>query len=262
MGLKKKNSTRRGVTTSSSKKTILNRHTDLSINSKVAIYGSGKISFHLPRLFDFISSDFVYMKKTDSPNSLELSKFKFVFLAVPDREILNVYNKLKTIYPKSTQFIHFSGCLYFKNILGLHPLMTFNAKAKNIDYEQIPIFIDNKKIYLKYAKLRPLIHFISKNEKATYHAMATMTGNFTQYYLYTIKKYFPKNLSFKWYENLVLASVKSIFHDNAESLLTGPMFRKDINTLSMHKDVLGDKHPRLLAIYKNFEKSFSKEIQL
>lgn len=243
---------------------------------KAAVFGLGKISSHLPHIFKFLSCDFIYCGKSydfklkdleDSFDKTSLNghqinnEIKYIFLAVPDQLILNAFNDLKEIFPKNVIFFHLSGSMYFDQIIGVHPLMTFNSETKIEDYDKISIYTDNESFYSDFKTQVKYLNYISPANKGVYHAMASMLGNFTQYYLYTLKNNFPEGISFESYEQLVLASVTSMFQKDEHKKLTGPLIRGDIDTIEKHKSSLKQHHPKLLDIYQRFENLFFEEIK-
>lgn len=248
----------------------------MKVKYKALVFGSGKISSHLPSIFAFLSSDFIYCGKSYdfklenlqnsfgkySLNSDQINnELKYVFLAVPDHQILNAFNDLKETFPKHVSFFHLSGSMYFDQITGVHPLMTFNSETIVEDYKKISIYTDSKTFYSDFKTFTRCLNYISPDDKSIYHAMASMLGNFTQYYLYTLKNNFPDGISFESYEQLVLASVTSMFQSDEYKKLTGPLIRGDIDTIEKHKCALKEKHPKLLEIYQRFENLFFEEIK-
>lgn len=232
------------------------------------IIGQGKISSHIPQLFSSLSDHFIFLK-SKTENFLEFQhevqtlllnkKIKSVFIAVQDRNIESVYFDIKSMFDSDTVFFHMSGSLFFENIIGLHPLMTFSDDSSNINYNDIKIFTDNEKFYFKNKTAMPSLKYISPDLKPLYHAMAVMMGNFPQYYLQMMKEQFPKELDFLDYQQLTLSSVKNIFKDNSRELLTGPFIRNDKETISKHKSVLESKSFELFKIYQQMEHLFHKE---
>jgi predicted short-subunit dehydrogenase-like oxidoreductase (DUF2520 family) len=252
-----------------------------------AIVGCGQISKHVPYLFENllrsdvnanilnsnlssgsqiilekdINDNFCFFEKSTDYQKLDLNHFKAVFLAVPDAQILETYTNLKNLFLASTVFYHLSGALYFPEIIGLHPLMTFTKNDHKISYDLVPLFTDNEAFYVRYAKLNNNLKYISPALKSKYHAMAVMLGNFSQYYLQIVKDHFPEDLCFKDYEMLTEFSVKNIFSENSRSLLTGPLVRGDFQTLQKHKEVLKSEKSKVLDIYIKMEDLFHREFK-
>lgn len=78
--------------------------------------------------------------------------------------------------------IHFSGCFSHEKIIGAHPLMTFSHSMYSLlHYQQIPFIIDTNTH--SFESLLPGLtnphYFISKSQKAYYHALCVLSGNFT-----------------------------------------------------------------------------------
>ncbi len=242
-------------------------NTHLQISSvqqkfKAAIFGQGKISSHIPSLFKNLAKDFIDLGHSSNAKNNVYDDIKYIILAVPDHQIEIVYNEVKDSFPSGSYFIHMSGALYLEGLIGLHPLMTFSANNPLKNYDEIPICCDQESFYSDFKDSIPQLKYLPPEKKAIYHAMASMLGNFTQYYLYTMKNNFPEGLNFKIYEQLVLASVKSMFQDGEFKKLTGPFIRGDIETIEKHKATLTEDNQKLLEIYQNFENLFFEEIKL
>lgn len=263
-------------------------NTFISNKMHFAIIGTGKISSHIPYLFEnvlrsfinnsfsnqslIVESDltlekdikenFCFLDKSTDYQSLDLSRIKVVFLAVPDSQILETYKNLKKDLPLTTAFYHLSGALYFPDIIGIHPLMTFSKSDQMIPYDRVPMFTDNEKFYANHSKLNMNLKYISPALKIKYHAMAVMLGNFSQYYLQIVKENFPEQLSFQDYKMLTEFSVKNIFNDDSKKMLTGPLVRGDLQTIQKHKDELRKESSKILDIYLQMEELFHQELNV
>ncbi len=231
-----------------------------------AIIGRGRISHHIPNLFSSYFLDrnilpkFEYFDRLTVYENLDLTKTKGVFLTVKDKDILEVYEKVKNFFPKFTNFYHLSGALFYSDIIGVHPLMTFSNNVLNINYQNIPIFTDNLAFYEKYKNKVNTLNFISPSLKTEYHAMAVMLGNFTQLYLQIVKNNFSEYLNFKDFKLLTEQSVASIFFEDSIERLTGPIARGDEVTIQKHKSQLADVNPKLFSIYNQMSKLLVQEL--
>lgn len=242
--------------------------------SSAIIVGEGQISSHIPKLFSFLYDQYTFCDRTTQFNNLNLSNVSAAFLAVNDHSILEVFNKLhnqlndqmknqlknQNHKPDQIQFYHLSGALSFSNIIGVHPLMTFAKDSKILNYEEIPLFTDSEIFYTENKKRCKNLKYISSDLKIKYHAMATLLGNFSQYYLQTIKDDFPQNLIFEDYKMLVQTSVAAVFEKNSRTKLTGPMDRKDEQTIIKHKKSLYGQDSKLLKVYSQMEDLFRQEL--
>ncbi len=232
-----------------------------TIVSNALVVGKGQISSHVPKLFSLLHDNFIFCDRdTLFDFGYSSTEPKAVFLAVSDNSILEVYRSLKSKFSEKAHFYHLSGALSFAGIIGLHPLMTFSQDAKILDYECIPIYTDSEDFYYQHKKKLKNIRYIPANLKTKYHCMAVLLGNFSQLYLQTVKKNFPLDLVFKDYEILVKASIDSVFKDNSESRLTGPMIRRDNLSILKHKQTLENQNPVLLKIYEQMENLFEQEL--
>lgn len=231
-----------------------------------AVIGCGQISGHVPHLFRNLdeSSDlnrFKFFDRTTDYLSLDLNKFQGVFLAVQDSQIKSTFLELKEFFPKDTAFFHLSGSMYFHEITGVHPLMTFAKSSRDIDHNSVPLYTDSKDFYAKNQDKLKNLKFLPQELKVKYHAMAVMLGNFSQQYLQKLKEIFPKELDFYDYQMLVEHSVAHIFDKNSKAKLTGPLIRGDFNTIQKHKDAFkgGDSH-HVLWMYEHMETLLQQEL--
>lgn len=235
----------------------------LKQSGKAVVFGAGKMHRHIPYLFNNLSSQFSFINsKSFSLSSEEKSTFqdsKFIFLAVPDGKIESAYRDLKDQSLKSDQiFIHLSGIYTNSQIIGIHPLMSFNQLNYNLDYELVPLFCDSEVFISQFLSHDSRCKFIEADQKAIYHSMASMLGNFTQYYLQTLKNNFPQFLDINDFRMLVQKSVNEVFEPESELRLTGPMVRKDLETIRSQKKSIAET--KLATIYNNMEKIFNKEL--
>jgi predicted short-subunit dehydrogenase-like oxidoreductase (DUF2520 family) len=78
--------------------------------------------------------------------------------------------------------IHFSGSLVTRKAYGAHPLMTFGPELYTLEkYLAIPFVVDEKAPL--FSDLLPGLHNpnvrLSEKQKAKYHALCVMAGNFS-----------------------------------------------------------------------------------
>jgi predicted short-subunit dehydrogenase-like oxidoreductase (DUF2520 family) len=82
----------------------------------------------------------------------------------------------------SKRFVHFSGALVTPLAVGLHPLMSFSKGFYEISqYEKIPFVCekDGPGFSEIFPKLPNPHYSIDASQKAFYHALCVMSGNFT-----------------------------------------------------------------------------------
>ncbi|MDD4617136.1 MAG: DUF2520 domain-containing protein [Alphaproteobacteria bacterium] len=151
--------------------------------------------------------------------------------------------------------VHFSGSLSVEGIESFHPLMTFGPSLYDLDfYERIYFAAASKKRFKEIfpALSNPVFELMDKN-KALYHALCVMSGNFPQILWQAclqkfeelnvpqeaVGLYLEKNL-----ENFLAAPGKS---------LTGPLARGDTATIEKNIDALP---ARMAKLYQAFVKYF------
>lgn len=250
------------------------------------IIGSGKISSHIPHFLPFHSNSFIVFDKNKWKAAVQRASQSYefkevltdlsldvpeninklnIYLAVKDFQIASVYEDFQSHFAHlkwqqdkkiSIDHYHFSGTKYFKDIVGIHPLMTFvKEQTYTADvYEQIPLYVDHKQEFKKWPQKMKLLN---PADKALYHALCVMLGNFPQYLVWEIKEKFPQEFCFKDFQCLAEHSVKNVFQ-YGQGALSGPMVRNDLETLQKHKDVLKDHS--LEKVYQIFSNHFAKEV--
>ena len=152
--------------------------------------------------------------------------------------------------------IHFSGAINVDGMHGFHPLYSFPPTPlppetmKEIAFacpESGPAFAD-------VFPGAPNPHFsIAAEDRARYHALAVLSGNFASFLWNETAKEFaaladipPETILKSYFDSLV-----DRFVENPEASMTGPVLRKDKLTVEKNLAALGDS-PRLKQLYEAF----------
>lgn len=214
------------------------------------IIGSGRLARHLSFYFSSLNLSFKQWNRKENSStelSILLSKAKYSLLCINDDDIFNFFLHHEN-HP--TQFIHFSGALNIKNILGFHPLMTFGDNFFPISfYPQIPFISSEAQetFHKVFPQLKNPFAHISAENKALYHSLCVLSGNGTTLIW---------DLIFKQFEDLGLTreTLKPYLKQVTENLITdskgrwtGPWYRNDIETTRKHLHEL--KHTSLQGLY-------------
>ena len=150
-------------------------------------------------------------------------------------------------------------------VASIHPIQTFpgdqrlsqsRAALKGISYgiegddgalasaRRIVADLDGKSIVIP-AELKPL-----------YHIACVFASNYMMVFVHTISE-LAKRLGFgaAWTDvlgPLMTTSMENVVKQPIGSVLTGPIIRKDLETIERHLDALGESAPNLIPLYTVF----------
>jgi len=179
-----------------------------------------------------------------------------VLLLVSDNAIATLPKQYPFLHHK--QLIHCSGALSFPGVAGAHPLMTFADHLYELEvYQSIPFVLEDGYGFNDLLPGLPNPNFvISAQDKARYHAMCVMAGNFTQVLWKGVSDRFEQQ--FGWPDEIshtYLNQVASNFVQSPATALTGPLVRNDQQTIernikSLDGDPLQDLYHAFISFYE------------
>lgn len=152
--------------------------------------------------------------------------------------------------------IHFSGAARVEGVAAFHPLYSFPPqKVQPAKLEKIafacpkcgPAFAD-------VFPGAPNPHFeIADADRARYHALAVLSGNFAAYLWNETSKELAQftGLDPEVVMGGYLASIIDRFLESPSASLTGPVARRDANTVAANLDALSAQ-PNLKRLYEAF----------
>jgi predicted short-subunit dehydrogenase-like oxidoreductase (DUF2520 family) len=229
-----------------------------------AIVGGGRLARHLSHYFHLLeishscwTRDYRSRFNTHEEADDELRLRKTievadrVLLLVSDNAITGLLQRYPFLHEK--QLIHCSGALSLAGVAGVHPLMTFANSLYELDrYQSIAFMCEPG---CNFGELFPELanpHFvINVEEKARYHALCVMAGNFSQILWKSISDRFEQQFDLP--ANVLhpyLRQLADNFIQAPESALTGPLVRRDQSTIERNIDAL-DGDP-LQDLYRAF----------
>jgi hypothetical protein len=224
------------------------------------IVGNGRLAKHLRNYFKLLNKKyFTWQRNTDIAFLSEVKHSDIILLAIKDNALPSFIDENYSNELKNKVWVHFSGSHVFDGIIGMHPLMTFTKElyAKEI-YEQVPFIIDKEEFDFShyFPGFKNPNYYIRPNEKAHYHAYCSMAGNLTtilwqRFFEVTKSKYgIDRNHALPYMQRIIANLVES------DDPLTGPLKRKDTETIKMHLDSLeGDPFKE---IYESFVNTYRK----
>ena len=223
------------------------------ITLQYTIVGDGKMSQHLCHYFSLLGVAYNCWSRKHSINLLRSTVIKsdVVILLISDNAIEKFANDNPFI--KSKTLVHFSGALSSSEIIGCHPLMTFSQSVYDLKtYQNMPFVCDVGTDFNDlFPQLENQFFSINQSDKAYYHAMCVMAGNFTQMLMkdtaseLTKKMHLPDNILFPY-----LLQNTFNFISNPNNSTTGPIQRGDFTTVKKHLHVLKDSP--MEGLYKCF----------
>jgi len=211
-------------------------------SSPVGLVGRGRVARHLAHWFALESIPHQKWHR-GSPESLEstLKACKTILLAVNDDAIEAVAAAHPVLEQKRT--IHLSGSRTIPGIPGLHPLMTFGPELYDIDiYRSIPFVGEagGPAFSDVFPTLPNPAYELNPGNKALYHALCVMSGNFTTLLWARAFKGFEDDLGLPR-EILLpyLARTAANLKLHPDGVLTGPLSRGDVRTVEANLNALG-----------------------
>lgn len=218
------------------------------------IIGSGRLKSHLSHYFSLSNIPFkTWSRKENSLSELRTfaDSSDVIILLIKDEAIEEFIDHNPII--KTKILIHFSGCLNTEKAVGMHPLMSFSEELFELETYQKLVFITEEDANFKqiFPTLKNQTYSIKKENKAYYHALCVMSGNFTSILWAKLfselesKLNIPKEAAYQYLDSICINLI-----DDYKSALTGPLIRKDIITIKRNLEAL--ENDSFLPIYKAF----------
>ena len=217
------------------------------------IVGDGKVALHFAHYFQQVGIEFNCWNRKSSLRALQqkVADVDFILLLISDDAIESFVKSHSCLQDKS--LIHFSGALSLDNVVGCHPLMTFAQNVYDLEtYLSIPFVCDEG---VDFSCLFPQLHNpsfnLDKTDKAYYHALCVMAGNFTQTLMRETSSQLNHQLKLPASILLpyLLQNTKNFINNPVHSA-TGPIQRNDFTTVRKNLHAL--KGNPLKGIYQSF----------
>jgi predicted short-subunit dehydrogenase-like oxidoreductase (DUF2520 family) len=223
------------------------------------IVGDGKLARHLIHYFNLLRIPYRQWSRRDPSSPLEaFAPCSTVLIAIQDSAI----EPWASQYNGPQKLIHFSGALTTKCAVGMHPLMTFSAGFYELaEYQRIPFICEDGPF--GFTDIFPDLknpHFkIKREDKAYYHALCVMGGNFSVILWNKLFEEFktrlglPAEAAFPYLERIT----RNLESDSRQAL-TGPLQRKDLETVFKNLESLeGDS---FRSIYQAFARAMGVSV--
>lgn len=235
-----------------------------------AILGGGRLARHMRHYLQQLGLPCSYWARkpdrelnshnfSDSAERLQatVQPASHVMLLVSDDAIASLPRRYPVLRDKT--LLHCSGALGIPGIAGAHPLMTFGPEVYPLaTYRQIPFMLDQGQAMADLLPGLPNPHsHISVEQKAQYHALCVMAGNFPQILWQAVSQRFTELGLGEDVLAPYLRQVLDNFLANPGTALTGPLARGDLGTMARNLQSLqGDA---LQPLYQSFVKFHSAE---
>ena len=225
---------------------------------KILLIGRGRLAQHLLYWNSLLNkpNQIVTWNRQQPLDQLKesLQQVEIVWLAISDSAIVSFFEKHLENSPKKC--VHFSGALNDSRIFSAHPMMSF--PLENFDP---PVY---SKIYFGLTGTNQLQDImpgfenssfqISSEQKALYHALCVVAGNFPQMlWLESENRLNSLNVPSAAFETYIQQCLKNYLNLKDKSL-TGPIMRGDQSTMTANQNALSDS--KLQSIYQTFAKEF------
>jgi len=224
------------------------------------VIGRGRVATHMARYLELEKLPFVtWHRGMPSPPEAALTSADTILLAVNDRAILPFVEDHPEL--RHRPIVHFSGSMVVDGAHGLHPLMTFGPDLYDLEtYRSIP-FIEEKG-GVSFRELFPGLSNpswpLDPNDKALYHALCVMAGNFTTLLWSKALEGFEGRLGLPREALLpFMAQTCSNTSTTGRMALTGPMARGDIETVT--RDLRALEDDPYARVYRAFAEIFDLE---
>ena len=234
-----------------------------------AIVGGGRLARHFSYYFHLLetphsrwtrdrASSFNTFDVPDAELRLRetITKADRVLLLVSDNAIGVLLKQYPFLHEK--QLIHCSGALSFPGVVGAHPLMTFADELYELEtYQSVPFMLEAGHSFTDlFPGLSNPNFAINVEDKARYHAMCVMAGNFSQILWKGVSDRFAQQFDLPA-ETLqpYLKQLVVNFSQSPETALTGPLARNDVQTIernlnALNKDPLQDLYRAFVEYYQ------------
>lgn len=232
-----------------------------------AILGGGRLARHFSEYFRlleiphncWVRDDTSHFNTLDLPDTEErlratVDGAERVLLLVSDTAIGSLLEKYPFLQEK--RLVHCSGALSFPDIAGAHPLMTFAEGFYDLQtYQSVPFMLEAGQSFSElFPGLSNPDFSIRVEDKALYHAMCVMAGNFTQLLWKGVSDRFGAR--FKLPADTLSPYIRQLasnFIQSPETALTGPLVRDDTETIQGNlKALTGDPLQSLYGAFVSF----------
>jgi len=213
------------------------------------IVGDGRVATHFAHYFAL--ADIPFRQWSRRSPAADLADCPVILLLVSDPAI----EQLASRYPDQRR-VHFSGSFTSPEVHGMHPLMSFGRELYSLpEYERISFVAEDPALFRRvFPRLVNPCYGIRIEDKALYHALCAMAGNFTGFVWAKLFQEFPARLGIP--AEAAIPYLHQVCRNSAaapqqpDRFHTGPIVRNDPATVEKHLAALAGDDYR--AVYEAF----------
>lgn len=226
----------------------------------VLLVGSGRLSRHLIYWNSLQKSPLQihpWNRQSHTAENLQslIQKADLIWLAISDSALVSFFEQ--NFSRIQVPVVHFSGALHDQRMISAHPLMSFPEELMSADvYPKIHFALTGAESLQKvFPGFQNSFSLLDKKQKAFYHALCVVAGNFPQFlWNESLHEFNKLNIPSAAVENYIQQITQNFLHLKEKSL-TGPLVRHDHITIEKNLNAL--EKSKLKKIYESFKGVFS-----
>jgi 2-dehydropantoate 2-reductase len=221
----------------------------MDITGPYGIVGDGRVASHFAHYFRLLGIPFRQWSRRSPAQDLEGCSVILLLVADPAIE------ELARGYTGQI-CVHFSGSLLSDGVHGMHPLMSFGRELYSLEqYQAVPFVAEDPELFRSlFPRLTNPCYGIRREDKAFYHSLCAIAGNFTGFVWAKLFQDFQTRLGIP--PEAAIPYLQQVCRNIAvaplqpDRFLTGPIVRNDEATVEKHLAALeGDPYR---AVYEAF----------
>lgn len=221
------------------------------------LIGSGRVARHFAHYFNLLNISYQAWDRSQDPHALrvKVSAATHVLLAISDSALPGFYRQHLMGHDDKI-VVHFSGAHSFEGMMSAHPLMTFGNDLYELDFYRKIHFTLTGASSLDEALpgLTNSYSWIPSAQKALYHSYCVMGGNFVTLLIAKMLSGFATMKIPAEAAHLYVQKVVENTFANPDTALTGPLVRKDVETVKANLKAL--ENDPSLKIYQAFLETY------
>lgn len=226
---------------------------------KILLVGSGRLSQHLIYWNSLQKSPVqvsTWNRKTHTIEDLKnkIQSADLIWLAISDSSLVSFFEE--HLSDAKAKVVHFSGALHDSRMISAHPLMSFPVKLMPADvYPRIHFALTgSQNLQQVLPGFINSFSLIDEKQKAFYHSLCVVAGNFPQLlWNESLSEFRKLNIPTEAVETYI-QQITQNFVQLKENSLTGPLVRKD--QVTIEKNLKALENSKLKKIYESFKGVF------